>query len=63
MRLRIAELARLNKGWSMRKVAERLKMEHQTILYWNQGRTCPRVPTLMRLCRLLECTVEELLDD
>lgn len=63
MRLRIAELARQQKGWNMRKVAERMDVEHQTILYWNQGRSFPRLPILMRLCRLLECSVEDLVND
>jgi transcriptional regulator with XRE-family HTH domain len=63
MRLRIAELARQKKGWNMRKVAERMDVEHQTIMYWNQGRSFPRLPVLMRLCRLLECSVEDLVND
>lgn len=63
MRLRIAELARQKKGWNMRRVAESMEVDHQTILYWNQGRTYPRLPVLMRLCRLLECSVEDLLNE
>ena len=63
MRLRIAELARQKKGWNMRRLAESMEVDHQTILYWNQGRTCPRLPVLMRLCRLLECSVEDLLNE
>jgi DNA-binding XRE family transcriptional regulator len=63
MRLRIAELARQKKGWNMRRVAENMEVDHQTILYWNQGRTYPRLPVLIRLCRLLECSVEDLLNE
>lgn len=63
MRLRVGELARKNRGWSMRKLAERLDVDHQTIMYWNQGRSYPRLPILIQLCRLLGCTVEDLLRD
>lgn len=62
MRLRVAEVAARNKGWNMRKLAEKLELDHQTVLYWNQGRSCPRLPALLKLCRLLECSVEDLLD-
>lgn len=60
MRLKISEIAFKNKGWNMRKVAERLEVPHQTVLYWNQGRSTPRLRMLIRLCRLLECTLEDL---
>lgn len=60
MRLQIAEVARRNKGWNMRKLADVMRLEHQTVMYWNQGRAYPRLPTLIKLCRLLECTFEEL---
>lgn len=63
MYLKIAEVAKANRGWNMRQVAEELKIEHQTVLYWNQGRAYPRLPTLVRLCRALHCTFEELLSD
>jgi len=63
MRLQIAEVARRNKGWNMRKLADKLQVEHQTVMYWNQGRAYPRLPMLVRLCRLLGCTFEELVKD
>ena len=62
MRLQIAEVARRNKGWSMRKLADKLQVEHQTVMYWNQGRAYPRLPMLVRLCRLLACRFEELIE-
>jgi transcriptional regulator with XRE-family HTH domain len=61
MRLQVAEVARRNKGWNMRKLADKLHIEHQTVMYWNQGRAYPRLPMLVKLCRLLGCTFEELL--
>lgn len=61
MRLRIAEVAYGNKRWTMRKLAEKLELDHQTVMYWNQGRSYPRLPTLVKMCRLLDCTMEDLL--
>lgn len=63
MRIRIRELAFRNRGWSMKTLAERLEVDHQTVLYWNQGRAYPRLPMLLRMCRLLRCTVEELVQE
>ena len=63
MRLRIAEMAKGKKNWNMRDLADRLQIEHQTVLYWNQGRAYPRFPILVRLCRLLGCSVEELIEE
>lgn len=62
MRLLVAEVARRNKGWSMARLADKLELDHQTVMYWNQGRSYPRLPALVKMCRLLECTLEELLD-
>ena len=31
-------------------------------MYWNQGRTVPRLPMLVKLCRLLSCRIEDLLE-
>ena len=63
MRIRVREIAYRNRGWSMRVLADKLEVDHQTVLYWNQGRSHPRLPMLMRLCRLLRCAVEELVED
>lgn len=60
IRLDVQTIARRNKGLNMREVAE-LGLDHQTVMYWNQGRSYPRLPTLLQLCRLLECTVEDLI--
>jgi transcriptional regulator with XRE-family HTH domain len=60
MRLKIAHYARLRRGWNMRQVADALGVEHQTVLYWNQGRAYPRLLMLLKLLRELSCTLEEL---
>ena len=60
LRLRVAELSH-TKGWTMRTVAEILGVDHQTVMYWNQGRSYPRLPTLIRLSQLLNTTIEDLI--
>ncbi|MFN8615225.1 MAG: helix-turn-helix transcriptional regulator [Vampirovibrionales bacterium] len=60
LRLRVAELAMARQGWTMRMVSERLDVDHQTVMYWNQGRAFPRLPMMLRLCALLGCKLDEL---
>jgi transcriptional regulator with XRE-family HTH domain len=61
-RIRVAEVARQQKNWSMRRVSEELEVDHQTVLYWNQGKSYPRLPMLVRLLKLLGCSFQELVD-
>jgi len=63
VRLKIAELARKNKNWTMKRLADELEIEHQNVMYWNHGRAYPRLPDLVKVCRLLDCTFEELLEE
>jgi transcriptional regulator with XRE-family HTH domain len=63
MRIRIADAALKFKGWSMKELAKHLHVEHQTVMYWNQGRTYPKIPTLMDICKLLECSLDDLIED
>ncbi len=60
LRLRIAEISLEKRGWTMKELAERLRVEHQTVLYWNQGRAFPRLPMMIKLCRVLGCKLDEL---
>lgn len=61
IKLKVAEIAKKNKNWKMSKLAKELEMDPQTVMYWNQGRSYPRFPTLVRLCRLLECSLDDLI--
>jgi DNA-binding XRE family transcriptional regulator len=59
MRLLVAHNARLHRDWNMRQLADALGIEHQTVMYWNQGRAVPRLPMLVRLARLLHCSLDD----
>jgi DNA-binding Xre family transcriptional regulator len=61
-RLKISEVAAQNLGWTMRQVADALEVDHQSVMYWNQGRSRPRLETLLALCKLLECQLDELVE-
>jgi transcriptional regulator with XRE-family HTH domain len=61
MPLNIAKVAK-KKGWTLKRVADELDQEYQTVLYWNQGRSYPRVPTLFKLCQILDCTLDDLME-
>lgn len=62
LRLRIAELSQLNRGWTMKDLSERLMVDHQTVMYWNQGRSYPRLPMMIKVCHVLGCNLDELVD-
>ena len=62
LRLRVAELALAYRGWNMRHLSEQLDVDHQTVMYWNQGRAFPRLPMLLKVCQLLGCTLDELVE-
>lgn len=47
----------------MRELSEQLMVDHQTVMYWNQGRAFPRLPMMLKICHLLGCKLDELVDD
>jgi transcriptional regulator with XRE-family HTH domain len=61
VRIKVHESAKA-KGLSMREVATQLGVDHQTVLYWNQGRALPRLPMFLRLSVLLDCKLDTLLE-
>ncbi len=63
LRLRISELSQHLRGWTMKELSEHLMVDHQTVMYWNQGRSYPRLPMMIKVCHLLGCNLDELIDD
>lgn len=61
VRIKVHESAKA-KGFSMREVARQLGVDHQTVLYWNQGRALPRLPMFLKLSQLLDCKLDTLLE-
>lgn len=62
IRLRIQENLYLQKGWSMRHLAEEMGVDYQTILFWNRGTSHPKLLRLLELARILKCPLDELIE-
>ncbi len=61
VRLRIQEFAS-KRHMSMRKLADKLSLDYQTVLYWNKGRSFPRLTLLIRVARILCCRIDDLIE-
>lgn len=48
---------------SQEQLADKLKMSRQAISKWESGSSYPDMNTIMELCKILNCTLDELLDD
>lgn len=59
--LRLKEI-RLNKGITQEDLAKELNVGQNTISQWETGERTPRVPTLIKLAEVLDCSVGELLE-
>ena len=53
---------RLSKNLTQQDIAEALNVSRTTVTMWETGETSPRVDKLPKLARILECTVDELLN-
>ena len=62
MKIKIREIAKKNKGYSLYKLAKELQLPQQTVYSWANGRTQPSYANLDRLCDVLECGIEDLLE-
>lgn len=60
MIIKIKEMARKNKNWSMYKLAKELSLPQQTIYSWAHGRTQPNYDNMEALCNILDCTMNDL---
>lgn len=60
MKVKIKEVARKNKQWSLYKLAHVLGLPQQTIYSWASARTQPSYENMDKLCEALECSLNEL---
>ena len=54
---------RKKKGITQEKLAELLKVSRQSVSRWEMDAACPETEKLIRLSRLLECSIDFLLDE
>ncbi|MDO5304870.1 MAG: helix-turn-helix transcriptional regulator [bacterium] len=62
MKIKIKEVVKMKKGWSLYKLAKILNLPQQTVYSWASGRTQPSYENLDRLCDALECSVGDLFE-
>lgn len=61
MKIKIKEAAK-NKNYSLYMLAKVLNMPQQTVYSWAKGRTQPSYVNLDKLCSVLECEIQDLLE-
>lgn len=62
LKIRIKEVARKKKGWSLYRLAKELGLPQQTVYSWANGRTQPSYENMDKLCDALDCSVGELFE-
>ncbi len=62
MKIKIKEVAKNKKGYSLYKLAQIMNLPQQTIYSWAKGRTQPSYLNLDKLCDVLSCSVGEILE-
>mgnify|MGYP005792581443 FL=1 len=62
MKIKIKETAKKKKNYSLYKLAKILNLPQQTIYSWAKGRTQPSYLNLDKLCDVLDCKIEDILE-
>lgn len=62
MKIKIREVAKTNKGYSLYKLAKELNLPQQTVYSWANGRTQPSYENMDKLCDALGCSLGELFE-
>ena len=58
--LKIKEL-RLEKGWTQKELAERIKTTNKNVWAWENAIACPDIDTLIRISSIFEVSVDYLI--
>lgn len=62
MKVKIKEIAKQNKGWSLYRLSQELGLPQQTVYSWATGRTQPNYKNMDLLCHFLECGIADLFE-
>ena len=62
MKIKIREIAKKNKDYSLYKLAKELQLPQQTVYSWANGRTQPSYENMDKLCDALNCTIGDLFE-
>ena len=59
---KLSKLRRQN-NITQEQLADRLEISRQAVSKWESGTSVPDISKMMELCNILNCTLEDLLDD
>lgn len=59
----ICKELREERGLTQKEFADKLGLDQSTVSLWENGKTQPRTKLLVKIARILGCTVEELVSD
>ena len=62
MKVKLKEVAKEKKGYSLYRLAKEMNLPEQTVYSWAKGRTQPSYINLDRLCNVLDCKIEDILE-
>jgi len=62
MKVKIKEIAKQKKNYSLYRLAQVMGLPQQTIYSWAKGRTQPSYLNLDKLCNILDCKIGDLLE-
>lgn len=62
MKVMIKEASKKFKGYSLYKLAHVMNIPQQTVYSWANGKTQPSYKNLDRICTILDCKIEDLLE-
>jgi ribosome-binding protein aMBF1 (putative translation factor) len=60
VKIRIKEVAKEYKGWSLYGLAKEMSLPQQTVYSWASGRTQPNYDNMEALCLVLGCGLDDL---
>lgn len=50
---------RVNAGFTQAQIAKSLNISPATLIQWEQGKTKPRADVLIELCKIYNCSVDD----
>jgi transcriptional regulator with XRE-family HTH domain len=62
MKIKIKQFAKEQRGISVYRLSKLLKYNQQTVYSWANGRTQPSYESMDRLCKILNCTLDDLFE-
>ena len=57
------KVARIKSNYSQETLANKIGVTRETICSWETGKTSPNVPQLKKLSEILNCTVNDLIEE